>query len=140
METAKIIYFNVNNWFGGRDYPPDEQMEKWIADRQFANDEWCKKNKLCVLCGPIDMSMNYCITATEEWVKENYPILLTDETYTYHTIVYHDGINERREHTGKYSDFLRYPDEFGEVYGRYGWKFREYSEENFGVSWTDEDW
>jgi hypothetical protein len=37
------------------------------------------------------------------------------------------------------SDFIRYPDEDGDVYGKFGWKFPEYSEENFGAHYYDDE-
>lgn len=28
----EIVYFEINNWFAGRDYPNDEIFYKWIKD------------------------------------------------------------------------------------------------------------
>ena len=47
------------------------------------SDKWCKKNKLCVYQGAIDMSCNYTVSAPREWVEKNCPELLTDKEYTY---------------------------------------------------------
>ena len=146
MQTnQEIIYFEIDNWFSGRDYPNDEIFRKWVAENQFSNDQWCKENKLCVVAGPIDMSMCWCVAAPRAWVEENCPKLLTDEEFTYATITcsWKDGkeIQKREEHTKKYSDFLCYPDEEGDVYGHIeDWHFREYCEENFGVEWNDSWW
>ena len=81
----------------------------------FRNDEWVIKNKLCVVWSPIDMSQNFCVTATEEWVRNNCPELLT-----------------------KFTDFfLRYPDKYGDIYGRFGNEFLTYGEDNIGVLYVD---
>ena len=140
----EIVYFEINNWFKFRDFPPDEIFCKWIRDNQFENDEWCKENKLCVMYGPIDMSMNYCIAAPKSWVLENCPNLLSDKEYSYQTYGYdfekkQDTIEDK---TKKYSDFLCFPDEDGDVYGHIAddWCFPEYKEENFGVTRNDSWW
>jgi hypothetical protein len=137
----EIIYFEINNWFAGRDYPEDEIFYKWINDYQFGKDEWCKQNKLCVMCGAIDMSMNYCVAAPKSWVEKNCPRLLTDEEYEYKIIT--SGWDKETVKTckKKYSDFLCYPDSDGEVFGHISdWQFPEYCEENFGVTWNDSWW
>ena len=144
----EIVYFEINNWFAGKDYPNDEIFYKWIKDYQFRNDEWCKQNKLCVMCGAIDMSMNYCVAAPKSWVLENCPKLLTDEEYEYKIIT--SGWDKEtgkvketvKTHKKKYSDFLCQPDKYGDVYGHIAddWCFPEYKEENFGVTWNDSWW
>lgn len=109
-----IIYFELNNWMRGEDYPNDEPFITWVGndyDLKFQNEEFVKENKLCVVRSIIDMSVNFCITAKKEWVEKNCPKLLTD-----------------------YTDFLREPDEDGYVYGRFGDEFLEYSEENIGIT------
>ena len=60
------------------------------------------------------MSQNFCITATKEWVEENCPTLLTT-----------------------YNKYLRFTDEYGDVYGRFGHEFLEYNEDNFGITEVD---
>jgi hypothetical protein len=132
-----VVYFELNNWFGGRDYPSEEPFYTWLGNdlkQSFTNEEFVKENKLVVVCGSIDMSMNYCITAPRKWVEENCPVLLSDNTYTYDII--------RREktvtYTKKYSDFLKfYDEEYGLPEGRCGMPFKEYCEENIGVHWYD---
>lgn len=143
----EIIYFEINNWFSGRDYPDDEIFHKWICDNQFRDNEWCKENKLCVMCGAVDMSMNYCVAAPKSWVEKNCPKLLTDEEYEYKIIKsgWDKETNDVKEteiiYTKKYSDFLCHPDEDSYVYGHIsGWEFPEYKEENFGVTWNDSWW
>jgi hypothetical protein len=28
--NEEVIYFSVNNWFSGIDYPPTENFKKWL--------------------------------------------------------------------------------------------------------------
>lgn len=114
-----IVYFELNNWMRGKDYPNEEPFITWLRnDLQiyFNNEDWIEKNKLCVVKTLIDMSQNFCVTATKEWVENNCPKLLTE-----------------------YEQFLRYPDEDGYVYGQCGDEFMEYSEDNIGIRWSDYD-
>ena len=141
----EIVYFEINNWFRGRDYPNDEIFCEWIKDSQFSDDEWCKENKLCVMCGAIDISTNYCVAAPKSWVENNCPKLLTDEEYEYVTDTVTPVKDDIRliitTHKKKYSDFLCYPDSNGEVFGHISdWQFPEYCEENFGVTWNNSWW
>lgn len=138
----EIVYFEINNWFCGRDYPKDEIFQKWIVDYQFRDNDWCKENKLVVLCGNVDMSISYCVAAPKTWVLENCPKLLSDEEYEYQTVIWRGKGNEEiQTHIKKYSDFLCHPDEDGDVYGWIdGWQFPEYCEENFGVHWHEYEW
>ena len=80
----------------------------------FRNETRVKENRLCVVFSFIDMSQNFCITATREWVEKNCPKLLTD-----------------------YKKFLRQPDEDGDVQGRFSQWFLPYSEENIGIKFID---
>ena len=117
----EIVYFELNNWFPGRDYPDAEPFNSWINTPTytdtFEDNDWCIENKLCVVQTIIDMSLNYCVTATKEWVEANCPELLT-----------------------KYTQFLRYPNpEYdNEVYGRFGCTFKEWAEENFGCECVED--
>lgn len=109
-----IVYFELNNWFPGEDYPDNERFAKWMGDDLniiFDNVDWVKENKLCVVRTLIDMSLNFCITAKREWVEENCPELFT-----------------------QYTKFLRLPDEYGDVYSRFGMTFLEYCEDNIGIT------
>ena len=115
----EIVYFELNNWFAGKDYPDNERFINWMHNDlniKFSSEEWAEENHLCIAARLIDMSQNFCITATKDWVEKNCPELLTD-----------------------YAQFLRHPDEDGDVYGRFGDEFLPYEEENFGVTWTDLD-
>jgi hypothetical protein len=116
---SDIVYFELNNWFRGVDYPNDEPFITWIGNDlaiRLSDDDWAKENKLCIIETLVDMSANFCITATREWVEENCPKLLTE-----------------------YKEFIRVPDQHGIVEGKFGSDFLEYSEENFGVTFVEED-
>ena len=116
-----IVYFEVNNWFSERDYPKCEPFLTWMKDDDkipFRNAQWINENKINVAWGFVDMSQNFCVTAPKEWVEKNCPELLTDWT-----------------------KFLRYPDEFGYVYGRFDQEFIPYDEDYIGILREDEiDW
>ena len=144
-----IIYFELDNWFCGRDYPNAEPFIDWMGKDYgfcFGNDEWCKKNKLCVEIGPIDMSTCICISAPKSWVEANCPKLLTDEEcgsnfITEYTNEKGERVRETKYESCKYSRFVCKPNKYGEVRGRISdWPFREYKEENFGVHWNDWYW
>ena len=104
----EIIYFEINNWFAGRDYPDDEIFSKWIKNYTFRDNEYCKENKLCVMCGAIDMSMNYCVAAPKSWVLENCPDLLSDKEFTYQIATYNfkDDKQEIKTFTKKIFGFF----------------------------------
>ena len=114
-----IVYFELNNWFSGRDYPNAEPFLSWMKDdlnQKFRDEEWIKENKLVVVESLVDMSMNFCITATKEWVDENCHELLST-----------------------YKNFVRKPEDDEDVpYGRFGSPFLEYKEENIGYHYADE--
>ena len=136
---SEVYYIELNNWFSGRDYPINGKLRELVENHCFSNDEWCKENKLCVLCGNVDMSINWCITAPAEWVEENCPELLSDEEYTYEVHVYGQGEKKVNIHKKKYCEFLR-PEEDGTASSRFGVSFLEYSKENFGVTTCEYDW
>ena len=115
----EIVYFELNNWSCGHDYPDAEPFVSWMWDDlniKFNDEQWVKDNKLCVVFDFVDMSCNFCITTTKEWVKENCPELLT-----------------------KYTNFLRFPDKYGDVYSRFGHEFLPYKEENIGIKFIENE-
>ena len=138
-----IIYFELNNWFSGRDYPPYEPFKSWLCDdlkQTLRNEQWVKENKLVVVCGLLDMSMNYCITAPYEWVKENCPDLLSDKEYSYEVYIHFKGEDIVKTEHRKFNDFLRYAEDDEIPVGRYGMSFMPYTEENIGVHWEEVDY
>ena len=66
-----IVYFSFNNWFIGRDYPIGDKYKELINSHKFSDENWVKENKLVVVTGNIDMSVNWCIAAPRKWVEEN---------------------------------------------------------------------
>ena len=134
---SDIVHFELNNWFAGRDYPPDGNLKTWVESGKFNNDAWCKENRLCVTSGVIDMSENWCIAAEKEWVDRWCPELIKGGPYTYEVGIY-EGRNRIETRYGDYSDFLTYPDAEGELYGFCGQTFLDYCEENFGVTFVGE--
>lgn len=142
---SDIVYFELNNWFQGRDYPAEEPFITWVNKHTFSNEEWCKENKLCVLAGNFDMSSNWCIAATKEWVLANCPRLLEDHHFDCVTVVTkwnpEKGAMDEEvvRHDHCYAEFLRQPDKYGQVEGQFGWVFPEYCEENFGVKFCNDE-
>ena len=145
----EIIYFEIDNWFAGRDYPNAQPFLDWMNDDNliFTDNDWCIDNHLCVEATIIDMSVCFCITAPRSWVEENCPKLLTDEECGSISIIsYYDAnigtrFDEKKYENCSYSKFICKPDENGEVYGRISnLHFKEYKEENFGVHWNDEEY
>ena len=147
-----VIYISVNNWFCGRDYPPLDCFKKWLGDdlnQTFRNDEWAKSNKLCIYYGVYDMSQSYTISAPREWVENNCPELLTDEEFTYYTVIHrpkkkklfggYEYEDIKEEHKKKYSDFVHHP-EAGESIpdnDYFDMPFREYCPENYGSKYYE---
>ena len=115
----EIVYFELNNWFAGRDYSNTEPFLGWMKNdlkQKFRDEKWIEENKLVVVESFVDMSMNFCITTTKEWVEKNCPELLST-----------------------YKEFTRKADEDGEPpYGRFGCPFLEYDEENIGYHYAEE--
>lgn len=119
----EIIYFELNDWSSGRDYPDAEPFLSWMQCNeenkyyiQFRDESWIKENKLVVVESLVDMSMNFCITTTKEWVEQNCPELLST-----------------------YKGFIRQPDEDDEApYGRFGCPFLEYEKDNVGYHYAEE--
>ena len=115
----EIIYFELNNWSCGRDYPDDDPFISWMAYDplpKFNDEKWVKDNNLVVVQSFVDMSLNYCITATKDWVQLNCPKLLTE-----------------------YTKFIRHTEEGEDIpVGQFGCPFLEYSENNIGYHYAAE--
>lgn len=121
MNDDDIIYIELNNWMSKHDYPDEEPFLSWINPWNketkeydlpvFEDDDFNLSQKICVVRAVVDMSLNYCITATRAWVEKMCPRILNEE----------------------FSKFICHPEEDGTVYGRFGNEFLEYKEENFGL-------
>lgn len=145
----EIIYFEIDNWFAGQDYPNAQPFLNWMNDGlnlTFTNNNWCIDNRLCVEATIIDMSVCFCVSAPRSWIEKNCPKLLTDEECGSIKIISHYDTNigamvdETKYEHCSYSKFICKPNEDGEVYGRISnLHFAEYKEENFGVHWKDEE-
>lgn len=143
---SDIVYFELNNWFAGRDYPNAEPFLTWLGNDlklYFSNNTWVKEQKLCVVKSVIDMSVNYCITATKEWVLKNCPDLLSDKTIKTEFIYHNKDGEYKKIEEHPYSSFLRFPEEDDDdeepPKGRFGCPFLDYSEENIGIRFWDEE-
>lgn len=119
----KIIYFELNDWVMGEDYPSEEPFIEWICRGKgllppiFQDSEWVKENKLAVSATTVDMSRNYCISAPKAWVLKNCPNLLEERNVKF--VFGKDGEEP--------------------VFGRFG-TFVPYDEEHIGkITWFDED-
>lgn len=136
-----IVYFSFNNWFSGRDYPNDLKYNELVNCGRLSDKEWAKENKLVIVTGYIDMSINWCIAAPRKWVEENLPELLSDKEYTYQLISYYKGEETIETYTKKYNDFVYPCDENGEapLECNYGMPFKEYDENEIGIHWVEED-
>lgn len=121
-----VVYFELNNWFCGRDYPDAQPFIDWLnndLNQRFRDEAWVKANELVVVFDVIDMSQNYCITAKRSWVEANCPTLLT-----------------------AHREFLRFAEGDEEVpEGRCGARFLPYTAANIGLHegvvnyWGDDD-
>ena len=112
-DQSDIIYFELNNWSCGRDYPDAEPYISWMGNDlniNFRSEKWTKENKLVVVASVVDMSSNFCISAKRDWVEKNCPSLLNE-----------------------FKEFQRFPDEGSDrVFGRFDCPFLPYEEENIG--------
>lgn len=128
----EVVYFELNNWFIGRDYPNEEPFVTWIRKDRFSDDAWLKENKLVCVKSFVDMSLNFCVSASRQWVEENCPKLLSEDSISYHVWSMQSMQNVKIDiivETKKYRDFLR-PDVETSNFGY----FLPYLEENFGLT------
>ena len=142
METGEVVYFELNNWFPGRDYPDAEPFVTWCGNDFnlcFNDVDFVIKNKLCVVRQRIDMSVNWCVTEPKSFVLENCPKLLSDETYS--TLFVRSGKDGEKKYVEEfsYNQFLRCPDDDGDVYGKFNTLFLPWSEENIGITYLEDD-
>ena len=116
----EVVYFELNNWSCGEDYPNAEPFISWMSndfDIQFRDKKWIEENELAVVASVVDMSSNFCITAKKEWVEKNCSALLNE-----------------------FKEFLRFPEEDDpeDVRGRFGWPFVLWSKDNVGLYFAEE--
>lgn len=89
MRQGTIVYFQCNNWT-----PYPEEASRFIYDYlegDFCSedpdstsvlktpeeiDKWIRENDLCINQDLYDMSNQYWVTTTKEWLEENFPELL----------------------------------------------------------------
>ena len=138
----EIVYFELNNWFAGRDYPNAEPFLTWMSDDlklRFSNEDFVKENQLCVVQSWVDMSTNYCISAPKSWVLQNCPDLLTDKTYSYVITSSSKDGTKKTEYTEPFSKFLRTSEDGEPPVGMFGCPFNEWSPENIGIQFWDYD-
>lgn len=112
---SDAVYFELNMWEPGTFYPNESPFTDWIALRGnkgllLDDINFVKDNKLCVVVTIIDQSVNYCISASRDWVEQQCPNLLT-----------------------KHTKFLRHPSKDGNVYGQWGTEFMLYTPDHIGV-------
>ena len=117
-----MLFFELNNWACGEDYPNDEPFLEWFADDlkiKFMDEQWVIENGLIVIVSIIDMSINFCVTAPDEWVEHNCPSLLENPA------------NHK---------FLREPFQYEEdpSYGRFGCPFYSLDEKPAGIYFASE--
>ena len=98
----EIIYFEVNDWSAGRDFPDCEPFNTWLSidNLTFRKKQWLIENKIIVVETIIDMSLNYCVTAPKEWVEKNgidKKTLFIDETTSLDVKDFKAFITERRK-------------------------------------------
>lgn len=114
----EVVYFEFNNWFADRDYPNAQPFRDWMKDDlniTLRDDKWARDNHLAIVYFPLDMSQNFLVTASKQWVEKTCSELLT-----------------------KYKEFLRFPDNYGGVCSKWGPEFLSYDSENFGVTEIDD--
>ena len=154
MNEENVIYFELNDWHKTDSYPPLPIFQKWVKERKFSDEDWCKRNRLCVIAAsPDEPLQHWLVTAPLEFVAEYCPelILAKDNPglndYIIDITTISAGDKKRlidREYIHKHiTDFLRYPDKFGDVHSKFGigYNFAPYDEENFGVTfYTHEDY
>ena len=116
-----MVFFELNNWACGEDYPNDEPFLEWFASDfkiKFMDEQWVIDNGLIVIASNVDMSFNFCITAPDGWVEKNCPSLLENPA------------NHK---------FLREPFEDEDVPdGRFGCPFYSLEERPVGLYWASE--
>ena len=105
----------INKRLDEYDAKINEADDSNYIDPRYYEIDIIKENKLIVVESLVDMSTNFCITATKEWVYKNCPELLST-----------------------YKEFIRYSETDDIPYGRFGCPFLEYDENNIGYHYAEE--
>lgn len=88
MRQGTVVYLQCNDWC-----PSPAEAEKFIYDylegyhdsidnpnavlkTQEETETWIKENDLCINTEIYDMSIQYWVTTTKEWLEDNFPELL----------------------------------------------------------------
>ena len=113
--SKEIIYFHMaTKGAGENSYPPIEPFISIMNNKNdipfVFGDEWAKENEVCVVMECFSTFIKFYITATRDWVEKTCPALLTE-----------------------HKEYLKYPDEGGNVYTTNRNKYLKYEPENFGV-------
>lgn len=80
---SNLIHIWLNNW-SNKYCPPEEPFLTWLDDDNLTlcDNQWMSKQDGITACySLVDMSINFAVTATEEWVRKNCPILLENQDY-----------------------------------------------------------
>lgn len=161
MKLEDLVCFEVNNWTPGEDYPLCEPFISWMGNDlnlKFGDEDWCKKNRICVKGSAVDMSVSFQVTATREWVEQNCACLLlpeyTEFVYTYPEPYFSDWYLNRPSLSDRMTEWQeKLKRRFEENKARIlkdlkpsdltgmpsGNAFLDYTEENIGLIWVDED-
>ena len=116
-----IIYFEIDHWCAGSDYPHCEPFISWMSnetsDSPLRDEEWVKKNKICVKIFPIDMSFDFMITAPRSFIEKECPALLKEENQKFIVTDKYGDPNDPEDtpdsrYVGSDEYFLPYTDEY----------------------------
>lgn len=87
MRTGTVVYFQCNDWnpypdaayrfiYDYIEGPVYAEHESSVIKSRDEQDKWIKENDLCINSDIYDMSIEYWVTTTKEWLAENFPELL----------------------------------------------------------------
>ena len=111
-ENKQLVYFTVDNWSPGVDYPRCDNFENLYREDldafAFIDNEYCKENKLAVYCTTLDMSIAFTVVAPIGWCVKNSPEII-----------------------GSYWDETAKPGKNNWKESIYGLPYPEYKEKNF---------
>lgn len=112
-----IIYFEIDDWCPGQNYPNCEPFLSWMSNETdgspLRDEKWVKKNKICVKIFPIDMSIDFMITAPRSFIEKECPALLKKENQEF-IVTNSDNLKDTPDsgYVGSNEYFLPYTDEY----------------------------